>query len=156
MPLRQSTICILVKNQQILLAMKKRGFGAGKWNGYGGKAQPEEDIKDAAVRELTEESGLKVKSQDLNLAARINFIYNNKPEWDQDISIFLIKNWEGEAVETEEMKPQWYSFEQIPYDEMWVDDRLWLPRVLAGQKLTGSIYFNADGSLVEKIELKNF
>ena len=39
--LRQATICLLRKNDEVLLAMKKRGFGVGKWNGVGGKVKAE-------------------------------------------------------------------------------------------------------------------
>jgi hypothetical protein len=28
------------------------------------------------------------------------------------------------------MKPEWFDIEKIPYDKMWDDDIIWLPRVL--------------------------
>lgn len=42
--------------------MKKRGFGEGWWNGYGGKVQDGESMTDAMVRELQEESDLVAKN----------------------------------------------------------------------------------------------
>ena len=44
--------------RQLLLGRKKRGFGEGKWNGFGGKLEPGETVEEAAVRELQEESGV--------------------------------------------------------------------------------------------------
>ena len=39
-----------VPQRRILLGMKKRGFGAGKWNGFGGKLEPGESVQEAAKR----------------------------------------------------------------------------------------------------------
>ena len=50
-PLREATLLFLVKNGQVLLAMKKRGFGAGRWNGVGGKVHAGESVAETAVRE---------------------------------------------------------------------------------------------------------
>lgn len=46
------TLVLIVQPGRVLLGMKKRGFGAGKWNGFGGKVQPEETIEDAARRQV--------------------------------------------------------------------------------------------------------
>ncbi|XP_044836569.1 7,8-dihydro-8-oxoguanine triphosphatase isoform X3 [Mauremys mutica] len=42
------TLVLVVQPQQVLLGMKKRGFGAGRWNGFGGKVQVDETIEQAA------------------------------------------------------------------------------------------------------------
>lgn len=42
----------------VLLGLKKRGFGTGKWNGFGGKVEPGETIRQAAIREMKEEAGI--------------------------------------------------------------------------------------------------
>jgi hypothetical protein len=42
----------------VLLGLKKRGFGAGKWNGFGGKVEQGESIRTAAIREMKEEAGI--------------------------------------------------------------------------------------------------
>ena len=44
------TLVLIMKGKQVLLGMKKRGFGKGKWNGFGGKVQDGEEILDAARR----------------------------------------------------------------------------------------------------------
>ena len=44
----------------VLLGMKKRGFGIGKWNGFGGKVKDGETIRECAMRETQEECGLEV------------------------------------------------------------------------------------------------
>ncbi|OGN08164.1 MAG: hypothetical protein A3J46_00810 [Candidatus Yanofskybacteria bacterium RIFCSPHIGHO2_02_FULL_41_11] len=140
-----------MKGDEILLAAKKRslsGFDVaiGKWNGVGGKIDDGETIRSAATRELNEEIGVVVSEDDLEEAGNIKFYFKNKPEWAQHMHIFVVKNWEGEPVETEEMKPRWYKYHEIPLDLMWSDDRHWLPLVLAGKKIEGEFHFNEDGS----------
>ncbi len=69
-----------------------------------------------------------------------------------EVHVFVIRGWEGEPVETEEMRPEWFSYSKIPYENMWADDIHWLPRVIAGEKLCGKIWFNEDGKSIEKME----
>lgn len=157
-PLRQATLCFLIKNNQVLLAMKKRGFGKDKWNGVGGKPNPGEDIESAAIRETQEEIGVTPKS--LERVATLDFLFPSdleKQGWNQQVCVFLVDSWEGESVESEEMKPAWFKFEKIPYKDMWADDIHWLPKVLKGKKLTASFIFAEDESLqdFEIIEVKN-
>ncbi|MEK7139021.1 MAG: NUDIX domain-containing protein [Patescibacteria group bacterium] len=73
--MRQTTLCLLLKEKEILLAMKKRGFGAGKWNGVGGKVDEGETVKLAATRELNEEIGVSVKEEHLEDVGNIKFIF---------------------------------------------------------------------------------
>jgi mutator protein MutT len=149
----QTTLCLLIKPGEILLAMKKRGFGMGRWNGYGGKIESGETILEAAVREVAEEIGVVCNQNDLEEVARLKFYFPIKKEWDQEVVIFLVQNWNGEPTETEEMKPQWFRIVELPFDQMWPDDRYWLPKVLAGKKLRGEFYFNEDGLGFKNFEL---
>ncbi len=152
--MRQATLCLLLKENQILLAMKKRGFGEGRWNGTGGKfdAKKDKTILDTAIRETKEEIGVEIKN--LKKAAIFSFRFPHKPEWDQDVHLFLAKEWEGEAQESEEMKPEWFDFDKIPYEKMWADDIYWLPKILKGDKLK-AIFSFAEGDKLEshKIEI---
>ncbi|TSC68139.1 MAG: 7,8-dihydro-8-oxoguanine triphosphatase [Parcubacteria group bacterium Gr01-1014_72] len=53
-----TTLVIVHTHPKVLLGYKKRGFGMGRWNGFGGKARAGEIIEDAARRELKEEAGI--------------------------------------------------------------------------------------------------
>ncbi len=154
--MRQVTLCFLIKENQtgkeVLLAMKKRGLGIGKWNGVGGKLDPEKgdrSIMDAAIRETEEEIGVKIK--DLEKVAVLSFYSPpNYDEWeDQCAHVFLAKKWEGEPKESEEMSPRWFRVKEIPYGEMWEDDRYWLPKVLEGKKLKAKFVFK-EGDIITK------
>ena len=138
--MRLGTLCFLLKENEILLAMKKRGFGIGKWNGLGGKVHDGETIEQAAIRELEEEVGVTGKIENLDNVALLKFRSAN-PELNWDVHTFFLKTWEGEPRETEEMDPRWFTFDRIPYDAMWADDRHWLPLILAGRKIEGKFVF---------------
>ncbi len=149
-----ATLCLLIREGEILLAMKKRGFGIGKWNGVGGKVKEGESIEQAALREMEEEISVKAQTTDLESVGVIDFYFQGKPDWNQQVHIFFVKNWQGEPIESEEMKPQWYKHQEIPFDQMWCDDRHWLPVVLRGRKIKGEFHFKPDGSDLDRFEIK--
>jgi hypothetical protein len=81
--------------------------------------------------------------------SELEFYYEDKEEWNQEVSIFLVENWEGEISESDEMLPKWFAIDQIPYESMWKDDSIWLPVVLKGSKVNGYFKFNKDGEIYE-------
>ncbi len=146
----KTTLIFLYKPEEkkILLAMKKRRFGEGKWNGVGGKLNEGETILQALEREVKEEIAVTVKSGDMIQVATIDFSFKDNSEWNQQVHVFLTEKWEGEPVETEEMNPEWYSFDSLPYDKMWIDDIHWLPLVLEGKKIKANFKFNKSGDKI--------
>lgn len=143
--MKETTLCFLLKDDKVLLAMKKRGFGVGKWNGVGGKIQDGEDVKNATIREVQEEIGVDILSDDLNGSGTLEFHFKDNPDWDNFCHIFTTTTWSSEPMESEEMRPQWYLANAMPFAEMWVDDHLWLPPVLAGKKIRAKFLFDAEG-----------
>lgn len=149
-PLRQRSLCFLVRKGQLLLALKKRGFGAGKWNGPGGKLEPGETIEQTAVRETEEEVGMTPIAP--RRVATVRFYFPDVPterDWNQEVCVFMAHEWRGEPAESEEMAPRWFQSNALPFDEMWNDDRIWLPRVLAGARLSGEFLYAADLRVAE-------
>lgn len=144
----------MVDGNRLCLAMKKKGFGVGKWNGVGGKVEDKETIKEAAIRELKEEIGVDAHQNHLEEVGNIKFYFNGKPDWNQHMHIFFIKNWTGEPIETDEMAPQWYDNDKIPYEKMWIDDPYWLPQVIEGKKIEAECYFAKDGDKIDKFDIK--
>ncbi len=137
---RINNVVFLMKDDQILLAMKKVRFGAGKWNGLGGKPNTGETMSQAAVREVFEESGVKIKAKDLEKRAIIEF---HSPVFgDVETHVYRIYTWNGEAQETEEMAPQWFNISEIPYEAMWSTDKVWIPKVIAGDIFRGEVWFD--------------
>ena len=152
---QQATLCFLVKGKEVLLAMKKRGFGEGLWNGVGGKVALGESIKGAAQREALEE--VDIKMVNTTRVATLHFYFPDEPSkkgWNQDVHVFLVKKWTGNLKETEEMKPRWFEFSKIPFKKMWADDPLWLPAVLGGRIIEGWFSFGYNNEVLAH-RLKN-
>ncbi|MFA4907657.1 MAG: 8-oxo-dGTP diphosphatase [archaeon] len=154
--LMQLTLCLPVRlnEKQILLGMKKRGFGSGKWNGFGGKLKENESLQQAAVRELLEETGLRTSKESLEKVGEFKFGFPKKKEWDQVVHVFVLRDWQGEPQESGEMRPEWFAFSEIPYESMWKDDEIWLPKVLEGKKLRAEFRFSEDNETIEEWKIK--
>jgi len=137
--MQQTTIIFFIKNDHILLAMKKRGHGVGKWNGVGGKVKDGESIETAAIRESQEEIG--VTPLKLTKVAELTFTFPSETgnHGNHTSTVFLCNAWDGEPGESEEMKPEWFPLASIPYEAMWDDDKRWLPKVLSDKKLVATL-----------------
>jgi len=143
-PLRPRTITFLLKDNKIVLGLKKRGFGKGYLLGIGGKVETGETIEDGARRELAEE--INVTSLRLRKVGVLNFYFPHVEDesWNQEVHVFIANTWEKEPQESEEIKPEWFSIENIPYDKMWDDAHYWLPQVLQGQTIEGEFVFTKE------------
>jgi len=127
--------------------MKKRGFGAGRWNGFGGNAEGGETPSETMIREIYEEAGIKVSKLIERGVLNFAFIGNGDTI---ECHFFHITKWSGEPIESEEMRPQWFEVGKIPYNNMWPDDRYWLPLLLGGKKFKGSFLFGDENEIIKK------
>jgi 8-oxo-dGTP pyrophosphatase MutT (NUDIX family) len=156
-PLPEATLCFLVRGdppQEVLLGLKKSGFGAGKYDGFGGKVEVGETA--AAARELAEESGLLVSEHKLGYRGRLRFVFPFRQPWSQLVHAFVASDWQGELRESNEMAPHWFAVDDLPYDEMWDDSHYWLPRILSGERLRAHFTFAADNKIVERVEIEDW
>ncbi len=134
------TLLFVVRDGQVLLIRKKRGLGAGKVNAPGGRMEAGETPAECAVREVQEE--LLVTPTGLHLAGQHRFQFVDG--YSLLVHVFVASDCEGTAGETDEAIPMWTSLDAIPFDEMWADDRLWIPHLLAGTPFDGRWIFDGD------------
>jgi 8-oxo-dGTP diphosphatase len=135
-----ATLCFVIRRGEILLMRKKRGLGAGKINGPGGKLEPGESALECAVRETQEELG--VTPIDVELAGELRFQFTDG--YALHGSVFRAGDCRGEPVETDEATPRWTAVDEVPYHEMWADDVLWFPHLFARRWFAGRFLFDSE------------
>ena len=154
--MKDKTLCFLVQGNppQVLLGFKKAGFGAGKYAGFGGAVEPGETIETAAVRELFEEAGIKISEDTLTPIGHLTFLFPSKPHWSQVVHVFLVREWEGNPVESDEMRPTWCIIDKLPFESMWDDASYWLPRILRGEKTKAQFVYKDDNQTVGEAQVE--
>ena len=142
------TLCELIdyQNQKICLGLKKTGFGKGFYNGFGGKVEKsDKSVLDAAKRECREEA--KVDLINCNKIGIIYFSFTYLAEL-FEVHVYSSTKWEGKPSESDEMKPEWFDFKDIPYDKMWKDDMLWMQYLLNNEMFIGAAYFDKGNKIL--------
>lgn len=155
MPAKRVALCFLFRRtpegREVLLGLKKTGFGAGRIVTLGGKIEPGETPSQAAIREVAEESGIVVREPDLTRSGTVEWIFPAQPEWDMHADVFTATRWRGSAVPSDEVDPAWYRVNALPYAGMWDDAVQWLNRVITGLPLNAVITLNRDNETVQSV-----
>lgn len=133
---------------EVLLGYKRTGLGLGRVVGIGGKVEPGETLRDAAVREVREETELEIRADDLEPSGVFDYLFPTEPAWSQRSHVFVCRRFAGTPAETEEIVPEWFAVDAVPFDRMWDDARRWLPRVLRGGRAGSTFTFGSDRATV--------
>ncbi len=149
----EATLCYPIVDGELLLIRKKRGLGEGKLLGPGGKVESGETPREAARREVREE--LRVEPLGLEKCGEFAFHFRDDTPDDESnyVHLFTATGIEGEPTETDEASPVWYPRSELPYDEMWVDDRIWMPHMLDGESFVGTFVLTDDGNAMRRYEM---
>jgi 8-oxo-dGTP diphosphatase len=146
------TLCFLLRDRdsgtEVLLGLKRTGFGTGKIVGIGGHVEPGESEAEAVVREVWEETGVTVRQEDLADAGVVQFVFPARPAWDMHTRLFTARRWAGEPEDSDEIVPQWFQAGNLPVDRMWQDADHWLPVVLEGGRVNVVVTLNSDNETV--------
>jgi 8-oxo-dGTP diphosphatase len=148
-PSDTATLVFVVRDGLVLLIRKKRGLGAGKINGPGGRLDPGETPLACAVREMQEE----LATTPLDPVERGRLSFQFVDGYGIHVHVFRAPGCEGEPQETVEATPLWTPLDSIPFGEMWADDALWLPALLAGDLFRGWFVFDGDRMLDAALEI---
>lgn len=138
------------ESTEILLGHKARGLGTGRLVGPGGKVLPGEDLAVAASREVAEEVGISVAPGHLKHMATLTYPFTERPANSQRSFVFTSTTFSGIPAESDELIPAWYRLEDVPWEQMWDDAKLWLPRVLAGQFIEATFTIGLDDRVVDQ------
>ena len=144
-----ATLVFVIKGDRILLIRKKRGLGAGKVNGPGGRLEAGETFGQCAVREVQEELGV----TPLNLTKLGHHAFQFVDGYSTYVHEFHATDFVGTPVETDEAAPLWFTLADVPYHDMWEDDRYWLPLVIQRRKFAGRWVFEGDRMLDYELDV---
>jgi 8-oxo-dGTP diphosphatase len=147
------TLCFLLRDtpsgaSEVLLGLKKTGFGVGKIVGLGGHVEPGESDAEAVCREVHEEAGVTVLQEDLRDAGMVEFVFPARPEWNMSTRLFTTRRWQGEPSESPEIAPEWFDTSSLPVERMWQDADHWLPVVLDDGAVDIVVTLNPDNETV--------
>lgn len=149
-PRERATLLFVLRDGQALLIHKKKGLGAGKINGPGGRLEPGETPLQAAIREVQEE--LCVTPTGVREAGELMFQFTDG--FSIQGYVFTATGCIGQPQETSEAIPLWTPIDKFPFDRMWEDDRVWIPHMLAFRKFRGRFLFDGDHMLGEELEVE--
>jgi 8-oxo-dGTP diphosphatase len=148
-PQECATLLFVRHADQVLLIRKKRGLGAGKINGPGGRLDGDESPLHCAIREVQEE--LRITPTGVEPRGELAFQFADG--YALFVSVFSATGCEGEPQETDEAAPLWFPIDAVPFAQMWADDRLWFPHLLSGQPFRGRFLFDGEALLGHEIVL---
>lgn len=123
--MRQTAVCFLIKDSQVLLLRVHYPDGHEIWNGVGGWIEEGETPEQGIIRELKEEIGVDVKEEDLERGYET--LWEKTP-----FTAFTTSKWQNEPKSGEEsiLEVKWFNFDEVPYDQMMEDNKKWLPKML--------------------------
>lgn len=149
---RRIALCFLFRDtptgREVLLGLKRSGFGTGRIVALGGGIEPGETPVEAAAREVGEESGVVVNIADLTELGPVRWRFPVRPLWDMDAVVFITDRFSGEPCRSDEIDPRWYPVAGLPWEGMWEDAQRWLGHVLRGQQLDVTVTLNPDNETV--------
>ena len=146
------TICYIMKNGMVLLIRKMKGFGRGKLNAPGGKLREGETPEECVVREVLEETGLRLLK--LRRHGAIKFYFGEKDEPDWVVQVFSSNAFSGELKDSAEGPLDWVEIDRLPYEDMWEDDRHWVPLLLEDRNFSGRFCFDESGERLLHYSIK--
>ena len=147
-----SVVAYFIIDGQVLLGLRKKvsmGLGENLIAGVGGKVEEGETVEEALKREVFEEISVSVTL--CREMGKVHFLFPDRPDWQQEMTIFIVEEWEDEAKESKVILPMWVPINDLPEDQMWDDNLYWLPFVLKGKRVNGTFLYDTKGNVDEYI-----
>ena len=141
--MKLATLCYIIdreKNVTLMLLRNKKenDFHEGKWNGLGGKFEPHETPEECVIREVREESGLKIFSPHLN--GLITFpLFDGKDDW--YVFLFTADKFEGELINSNEGHLEWIPNDKVLFLNLWEGDQVFIPWIMDNKSFSAKFNY---------------
>ncbi|MDE1822898.1 MAG: 8-oxo-dGTP diphosphatase [Candidatus Micrarchaeota archaeon] len=147
----RATNCHIIdrKKGRMLLKLATRGVSKGKWNCLGGKIEKGESASNGAIREVYEESGLRIRKPFYHGTLMFH-VYGKV----FNVSLFSTSSFSGRMRRTDEGRLKWFYFDKLPYGEMWDDDKYWIVPMLHGRVFDSEFYYDKRNKKVIKAVIR--
>ena len=137
-PIRKAVRCYLIKDNQVMVTKYKQGTPKeGYYDIPGGKIEEQETVEQTAMREMKEETGVKVS----NLRNKGNMLVEY-PNRKYDFTIFVTNEYEGEPQEFEENTSEWIKIDDLLQKEKILSNIIILDRFYKKALLDDKYCFN--------------
>lgn len=143
-----ATLCYLKRDGKTLMVhrtKKANDMHMGKWNGLGGKLEAGETPEECAIREIQEESGLRVTEPILKGILTFPGFANDE---DWYAFIFLAHKFEGDLIDSPEGTLKWVHDNDLLDLNLWEGDRIFIPWLEQPHFFSGKFVY-VDGQLSE-------
>ncbi|MCR5322218.1 MAG: 8-oxo-dGTP diphosphatase [Lachnospiraceae bacterium] len=149
--MRKTTQCYISRtingSEEILMLYRNKkpnDPNEGKWLGIGGKVEPGETPDEANIREIYEETGIRIDPDACHFHGIIQF-FNTEYE-DEEIYLYSAAVPENtEFIECNEGELHWIDSKEILGLNMWEGDKIFLKPLLEGEeKINMALYYEGD------------
>ncbi len=147
--MKVATLCYIRKDEKTLMlhrVKKTNDMHDGKWNGLGGKIENGETPEECVVREVEEESGLRIKNP--TLKGYLTF----PPFCDNDswlVFVYVVKYFEGELIVSNEGNLEWIPNSELLNLNLWGGDKIFLPWLDGDKIFSGKFNYDDEKNLVD-------
>ena len=145
-----TTLCYLEKDNSYLMLhriSKKNDINKDKWIGVGGHFEFQESPEDCLVREVMEETGLKLNS--FEFRGIVTFISDNDPA--EYMCLYTSSDFEGTIKDCDEGKLEWVPFDRIEDLNLWEGDKLFLKLLQTNAPFFSMKLVYKKGKLIDKV-----
>ena len=127
---------------------KQNDYHQGKWNGLGGKFEQGESPEECAVREIREESGLRIKS--IKMKGFITFpMFDGKEDW--YVFLFTADDFDGKLIDSNEGKLEWIPNGELTDINLWEGDKYFIPWLFKEKFFSAKFIYNNGKYISHKV-----
>ncbi len=149
---KEIALCHVIRNGSLLLIRTEEGLSKGKWNAPNGEILKGEQPYKSAMKQVFQQTGLYVNKVVDNGTVRL--FLNGSNEFTYKLHIFSTKLFSGDLKPNIKGEPRWFNISEIPYYEMWADDKYWTNLVLQGKKFDADFFFDEKNEKIVKYQIR--